>query len=117
MIKLYEEYNYYTEIDQSTWLNTLFTNRERIEGDEFDNREIFRIKSYIPDIEIKSSLSNSGPTYLFSRNGFTIIKLKDEWFYVRFISNSFDIHQYYKCDQIDGVTHLLNDLYTNGLFY
>ena len=126
-IKLFESYNnYFFEIDRDQY-DKLLNKKE-----EFDELLLQKLYKEILDEEwIKSKMDEEFTWNTFGeeftleepvideRTGknkvksiIQVYKLNDEW-YLTAMHRSSWISNYYKCDQVDGVIELINNLYNN----
>jgi hypothetical protein len=126
-LKLYEELGseFYEEIHNTVMVNLLIENEKdkTIELDVNDINILDGLKLAYPSIGYDFKYNNhwmliSSSFSYFGSSG-TIYKIKDDWFLVEVRFNTrydfkgnlqCDAIYYYKCDQIDGLVHLLEDL-------
>ena len=126
-LKLYEELGseFYEEIHNTVMVNLLIENEKdkTIELDVNDINILDGLKLAYPSIGYDFKYNNhwmliSSSFSYFGSSG-TIYKIKDDWFLVEVRFNTrydfkgnlqCDAIYYYKCDQIDGLVHLLEDI-------
>lgn len=110
-IKLYENINFYQELDEDVFHSFNELDRDDITKKEYDSIYTFisnvgKITNIDRNYPIKFGISLS--LTIGYKSGFIKInKLKDDWFYA-YIRIGDDL-KYYKCDQLDGVFKLFKD--------
>lgn len=129
-LKLYEELGseFYEKIHHTAMSNLLIKGgNNTIELDVNDINILDGLKLAYPSIGYTFKYNTKGNAFTrlisssFSYLGSSgiIYKIKDDWFLVEVRFNTrydfrgnieFDAIYYYKCDQIDGLVHLLKDL-------
>jgi len=92
----------------------------------FTDKEIEMVRELLPDVKAKNSISTDfdlngdislfGQSYLDTKGArldskeFTMIKLKDEWYYVMMdMSDQEEDDKFFKCDQFEGLLQLIKD--------
>jgi len=131
-LKLYEELGseFYEKIHHTVLSNLLIKGgNNTIELDVSDINILDGLKLAYPSIGYDFEYNTRGNTLMFARlisssfsyfgSSGTIYKIKDDWFLVEVRFNTrYDFKgnlecdgiYYYKCDQIDGLVHLLEDI-------
>lgn len=114
-IKIFEEYNskYYVEISHSQYF-------DGVDETPFSEREIDKISGYIRDLSIRIGvnvhhINNDGikVSALIHKkigNSIDVYKCFDDYYLVRIITKMADKIWYFKCDAIDGVKELFDDM-------